>query len=334
MRISDLDIDTVEPNVVIVTTPSNNLSLYLEDKVKRKFHINNDSTLDVTSRRDLKVIKEVQGVFPPYSERWFVHIDLDKLFDKELVSIIKSADSVVFFCTCKKYAMFKKFKDAIKGVENVFDYYIFYLRRPDFIYLYDAFVPKDNRLETQLFNFVVKSYSGDVDAVLTLILALNKGEKFENRKAIADLCGTAGLSIDSYIFDLLKDVSTSPKGIKTVVKNRLKAGKELGESLKYTTFFNFTAKTLFGLIQIKTLMISGDVYKSLHRVPEGYDAIELSRYSRSIYKLNGVSLSRLLMLRQLLGTRPWRNEVEFTAFIYRYYNELAKLSLERLEEEV
>ena len=108
--------------------------------------------------------------------------------DKELIELVKQSYTCVFFCTCSKYKTFKQFKEGLKDMTGVFDFYINYLRRPDFLYLYDAFTLSDNKLNKQLFDYAVQSYSGDIEAVFELLIHLNQGEKFENRKEIAEVC--------------------------------------------------------------------------------------------------------------------------------------------------
>ena len=321
-RLSDLDGKGVNPNVVLLQTPSVKLTMFLEDKIKRHYECRNDVVIDVRVKKDLKKVRDVIGVIPPLARRWYVRIDLDKFDDKELATVIAESSTVVFFCTCSKYAIFKNFKDSIKDVYGVYDFYIMYLRRNDFIYLYDAFVPKEKRLTKQLFDYTVQSYSGDIEVLFDLFIALNDGKEFKTRKDISDLCGVGGLSVESFIFTMLKPISGSVKGLTKVLKNRIKASSELAEMLGYTSFYNFMAKSLMTLINLKMLMISGDVYKSVHNLPECYNENELARYQKYIWRLNTLPLSTLLLLRQCMGSKAWRTDLDILNFIYLYYETL------------
>ena len=323
MNLSKIDSRNFDYDVVIVQTPSTKLDIFIEDKIKREYGATNDSMIEIQSKKDYKKVKDFIGIVPPFSKRWFIKVNIDKINDKDLIKLIKVSNTCVFYCTCSKYAIFKSFKENLGKNVSVADFYINYLRRPDFIYLYDAFVPKDNRLDKQLFDYTVQSYSGDIEALFTLFLALANGEKFKTRKAISDKCGIGGLSVESFIFTLLKEISGSDKGLKTVIKNRVRASTELAQSLGYQTFYNFTNKSITNLIQLKLLMLNGDVYKTVVNLPETYDEKALARYQKYIWRLREMPLSSLVLLKQSMGSKAWRSELDLFEFIYNYYGYLA-----------
>lgn len=323
MQLRDLDGRASSSDVILLQTPSVKLQMFMEDKLRSKLHSSQDSIIEITDKKDLKEkLKPVVGVEPPFTSKWFVKVDLDKFYDKDLVSAIKESTTCLFFCLCGKYKTFKTFKDDLKSV-SVVDFYITYLRRNDFVYLYDVFVPKDKRLDNNLFNYVVKGYSGDLDAVLQLFLELNKGTVFKSRKAISDLIGIGGLSIDSFIFSLLKPLSGSDKGLKTVIKNRLKEGTDMSQSYSIRTMYKFMSNSIWSMIQLKQLMLNGIVYSHIHDLPECYDEKVLSRYQRYIWRLKEIPLSHLLLIKQCMGEKTWTSSVDLIGFIYRYYEQKA-----------
>jgi hypothetical protein len=331
VRLSDLDSKNLNINVVLLQTPSTKLTMFLQDKVKRKYKCKNDSIIDIGVKSDYKKVKEVLGTTPPFSDKWYVSVDLDKTMDKELIELVKQSYTCVFFCTCSKYKTFKQFKEGLKDMTGVFDFYINYLRRPDFLYLYDAFTLSDNKLNKQLFDYAVQSYSGDIEAVFELLIHLNQGEKFENRKEIAEICGLGSLSIESYIFTLLKELSGSDKGLATVIKNRVKAGVELGEAIGFSSMYNFMSRSLLLFCELKMLVMSGIVYKTVRNLPDTFDEKALSRYQKYIWRLKEIPLSDLLRLRQCMGKKAWRSELDFLNFIYRYYNMKANMTLAQMQ---
>lgn len=319
MRLSDLDAGTLDVGVVILQTPSSKMTMFLQDKLKAKYGCRSDSVIDIENKSDYKKIKSVIGMYPPFADKWFVQVNLDKFSDKELVNIIKQSTTCLFFCTCSKYKTFKSFKDALKGVDGVCDFYIASLRRADFVYLYDAFTRKGNQLTKQLFDYVFKSYMGDVESVFDLLLQLNQGTKIESRKDITEICGIGGLSVEGYIFDLLKELSGSDKGLKTVIKNRLRAGVDLCDSISLRSMYNFMNRSIGLLCELKMLMISGVVYKSVRNLPDSFDEAALVRYQKYIWRLREIPMSRLLKLRQCIGETQWKTELDFIGFIYSYY---------------
>lgn len=319
MRLSDLDSKTRPVNVVILQTPSTKLMMFLEDKLKHKFRCNSATILSVENKKQLKDVRNLLGITPLESTKWFIAIDLDKFYDKELIKVIKESTTCFFFITCSKYSQFRDIKENLKQVQGVFDFYLTYLRKPDLIYLYDALTLSDNKLSSQLFNYVAQSYSSDIEAVMNLLLSLNKGIEFNTRKDISDVCGIGGNSTESFVFSLLKPISGSDKGLKTVMKNRIAAGVDLCETLGYGTFYNYMSRSLLSFIEIKQLLISGVIYKCIRNLPDNYDEKTLSRYNKYLWRLKQTPMTDLLRIRQCLGDKRWSSELDFLNFLYKYY---------------
>ena len=318
MRLSDLDIQGNRPKIMLVQSPSSKLKMYLEDKMKLKYKIKSDSILNIETKKDYKKIRDSLGIQPAFSDRWFVKLNLTKMHDKELYNIIEESNTCFFFCESEKYATYKSFKERFKK-DNLVDFYINYLRKPDFIYLYDALTLSDNKLDKKLFNYVIQSYSGDVEAVLGLFIRLNQGEKFNNRKDIAEVCGTGGNTVESFIFSLLKPISGSDRGLNTVLKNRISAGVDLGNTLGYTKFYNFMSKSIERFCELKELLISGIIYKTVRNLPDNYDEQALSRYQKYLWRIKEIPTSQFLKVRSAMGYNIWRNEIDFLKFIYKLY---------------
>lgn len=329
MRLSDLDSKNRSIDIVLLQTSSTKLTMFMQDKLKMKYGCKADAVIEIETKSDFKKIKEVLGVKPPFADRWFVTVDLDKrdMMSKDFIALVKQSSTCCFFCKSSKYKTFKTFKENFKDSNGFLDYYINYLRRADFIYLYDAFTLSDNKLSKQLFDYTVQSYSGDIEAVFDLLLAMNSGQKFESRQDIAEVCGLGGLSVESYIFSLLKPISGSDKGLKTVIKNRIKAGADLGDTIGFQSMYNFTAKSIQSFCELKMLVIAGVVYKSVRNLPDSFDEKALARYQKYIWRLKEIPLSDLLRLRQCMGERPWHNSADFLNFIYRFYNLKAEMFL-------
>lgn len=318
MRLDSLD-GGVKPRIVLLQTSSTRLEQFIKDKLKLKFMCNVDSELDISTRQDYKLIREVTGISPPFAERWLVTINLDRNNDKDLMNLIHQSSTCCFFCTCSHYGTYKKFLADVKNMQGVFDFYITYLRRVDLLYLYDAFVPLDNRLTKVLFDYVAQSYGNDIDKIFELLIHLNQGEKVESRKDITSICGSGGLSTESYIFQLLKPLGSTERGVKTTIRNRMKAGVDLGESLSFTTLYNYMARNIMLFIELKMLIISGVVYKTVRKLPDNFDERALSKYQKYIWQLKSIPMSDFLRLRECLGEKAWRTELDFTSFIYKYY---------------
>lgn len=313
-------LDERDYNVVILQSNSVKMTTFIRDKVKRKYKGNNDTVIDVNKPSDIKRVKEVTGILPPFSDKWVVYVDAMSVPIKDLVGMIETGSTCVFCCIVDKYSSYKGIKDELskRKIEGVLDFYLTYLKRPDILYLYDAFVPEDRRLKKVLFDYVVQSYSGDIEAIFDLFLALGEGKKIETRKEIADICGIGGLSIESFIFMLVKEPSKTEKGLKKVMKLRIQAGRELGQIYHYDKFYNFLGSSIMRMIEIKMLIISGVVYKSIRGIPDGYDEKSLSRYQKYIWRLKEIPMTRLLRIRDCMGVKRWSSEADFLNFYYRF----------------
>ena len=324
MQLRDLD-GNVRPSIVILQTPSTRLEMYIQDKLKLKYRVRSEAVIDVQTKQDYKKIREVLGVVPPFAERWFVQLNLDKNSDKDIIKLLKQSSTCCFFCTCSRYSTYKRVKDELKETEGVFDFYINYLRRIDLLYLYDAFVPQNKRLSKSLFDFVAQGYSSDIDSIFEFLIHINQGDKFETRKDITDILGAGGLTVESYVFQLLKPLSGSADGLKTVVKNRVKLGTDLGELFSWRSFYNMLAKSVLTMIDLKMLIISGVVYKDVRNLPDNFDERRISKYQKYIWRLKELPLSELMRLRVSIGSEAWASDADFFVFVYRYYSERGEL---------
>ncbi len=322
MRLEDLDARTFSPRVVLLQTESTKLWMFVQDKLRRYLSTRQESMVDIKKAPDLKSVRQVMTVSPPFSRGWLVQLEaVDRerqdLVNADLFKLIKDSASCLFFIRCEKYAVYKKIKDGLEGLDDVYDMYAPFLRRPDVLYLYDAFVPESKRLKGQLFDYVVQGYSADIDSLFDIFMNLASGVKYQTRADIVDRHGIGGLSVDSFLFSLCNPVGN---GIKKVVSNRCRAVVELGGSIGFQTLYNYMCTSLKSIIELKVLLISGKVYKSVSNLPECYNESRLARYQRHIWRLNEIPLSEFLRIRQVLGDRPWGNGTDAMNFVYGYYN--------------
>ncbi len=315
MLLRDLDDKRKDIKVVLLQTLSPKLMLLLEDKIKRRYSVTMDSSFFLESKKDFQGVRQVHGVTPPFASKWYVRADLDAVKWKDVADLAGGANTCVFFCTCSRYAVYKKFKEALKDEDGVFDFYIRYLRRNDFIYLYDSFVTGDNKLTKKMFDYVAKSYSGDIEAVIDLFTALAGGAKVESRKDVSSICGIGGLSVESFVFSLTTPLSGSAKGLKRVMQNRIQAGIDLCNTLGCKSMYNFMNSCLNALCEIKMMLIAGVVYKDLRGISDK----NLEKYSRYVWRLKEIPMSRLLRIKNNLGGNVWSSDKDFLNFIYKFY---------------
>lgn len=313
------DLDDRDYEVVLFQTPSDKLKIFVQDKLKAKYQCNQDTIINVETKKDLAKVKEVLGLVSPFSERWLVIVNVAKVGLKELCPIINASTTCTFLCITDKYKTYKALKEGIKKNNSYVELYLTYLRRHDFIYLYDALVPEDNKMSKPLFDYFVQSYSSDIEEVFDLFIALNGGMKVKTRKDISDICGIGGLTIESFIFSMVKEFPNTEKGLKKVMHNRLQAGKELSEMYKYDSLYSFMKSSISSIVQVKMLIDTGVVYKTIRNLPEGYDSMKLTRYQKYMWSIGQIPLSRFLRLADCMGRTRWHNESDFINFLYKYY---------------
>ena len=333
MNLSSIDSARGRIKVILLQSSSETLKMFIKDKVKKEFECNQDTTFEINNKKELRKVKEFYNVQPPFAKRWLVYINLEQYGRelKELKAVIDDSTTVTFFCISTKYFQYKNFKEYFKKTEFFLDFYVSSLRKDDMLYLYTQLVPSENRLTKQMYDYVAQSYSGDVSATLQLFKALGNGATFNNRKEIADICGIGGNSIESFIISLLKPPSQTERGLKIVMKNRMRAGYELSQIYKWGTFYSYMQNTLSVFIDIKLLCISGSVYKRLSNLPEGYDENKISRKQRYLWRLKEIPLSRLVRLKFMLGNERWKSDLDFLGFLYTYIKDL--VSYEVLNKE-
>lgn len=317
MRLSEID-ERGTPTVVLLQTASSRLEMYVHDKLKSKLHIGPGERYEIAVKADYKRVRQLVGLNPQLGSRWLVIVDLDKQFNKDLVALIKNSTTCTFFCTCSRYKTYKDFMNSIKGLDGVLDFYITYLRRADLLYLHDSFTTKGNALSKRLFDFVAASYSNDVDQIMELMVHLSQGEKFESEGDIREVCGTIGSSIENYVFQLLKPLSGSDKGLRLVIKRRIGVAMQIADG-EYNLLYDRLVRCLKAFCQLKMLMMAGKVYKSVDHLPDTFDEKTLVKYQRYIWRLRETPMSELLLLLQKIGKQRWRSEIDFITFIYKYY---------------
>lgn len=327
------DLDKKEYDVVLLQTSSPKFRMYIQDKLKLKLRSNLDTTIEVNTTKDLKKVREVQGFIPPYSDRWYVIIHHGKgVAMKDLLATIKDATTCLFLITTEKYADYKKIKEALKKDVKVIDLYMSYMRRPDMLYLYQALVPEAKRMKKQLFDYLAQSYGSDVEAVMVLFIKLNEGVSVKTRTDIANICGIGGLSVESFMFSLLKEPPKSVNGLKRVLKNRIQAGRELGMIHTIPTLYSFLKKSIYSIVQIKMLRDSGFIYKSIRNLPDNYEQNSLMRYQKYMWTLNTIPMSRILRLVAAMGRKRWVTELDMARFIYEYYTLEMSIDVINLKE--
>lgn len=308
-----------EQNYHTMMCDSGKLDLFVYETLKKVCRGSKDTILRVNKKSDLEEMLDLGLVMPYQADQWLFVVDYDKVkrHRKKLISFIKqkhlSSKVLVFF---SKYVDFKSFNDELGGIVN--SMYLKNLRLTDMRFLF-----KSHKLNKDLFDFVFYSYRAEVEKVMTLLQFLENGQKVKSRKDITDLIGLSTGSIQHLVMQLLGTPPVSLKSQKTVIKNRCTTLSELSKVYGVRGIKTILTNTVKDILDIKTLNLTGNAYKSLTTIPEGYDSKRLLRY-RSFYgKIIDISYSRILELYLLLYNEGiWYGEVDMFRFVYTYYRNI------------
>ena len=321
-------LDKVNGNikVVLIQSPSVQLILRIQDKIRAMLGTTRDTLITLEGRQELSMLKSVQNVEPLFSERWLVLYDYGrkpKVKLADVLDIMKSSTTVVYFVTVENYKYYREVKNALRGIDFVYDFYLPYLNRINMGYLYYDIVSADKRMTTSLYDFVCKNYSRDVDAVMTLFGALAQGYEVKKQTDVTSICGLGSNTIENFVFSLLQDPPTSKRGLDSILKKRLTEVNALAEIYSYHKLYNFALSTVRRILSIKELRISGAVYKRMDSLPAGFDDQHLEKLQKYLWKINKIPTTRILRLYHHLSNCRWSDgDLAFQKTIYTYFLEI------------
>lgn len=308
--------------VVLLYTPSNSLSIFLQDSFKTRYNIANDSVRSIKTKKDLRATGSLNNIVPFLSDRWFFHVKpADKLVGKDFLKLTKNNTSGIYFMEFENYKSYRDAKKLLAKEQGVLDLYLGFLRRNDFDILYYRVIVANHGqvLPKTLQDFVARGYSGEIESIFDLFEAIKEGQPIKSRKDIIEICGLSSNTIDSFMFSLLKEPTTSDKGLKMYISKRLKEAVDLSEKYTWSKFRSFLKNSVKSCVDIKMILSSGEVYDNIRGYEnEGYDTKRLKRYQRHLPKIKEISMTRFLGLLENLDSRHWRSDVDFLNFFFNY----------------
>ncbi|MEC2463852.1 hypothetical protein P9X10_02895 [Bacillus cereus] len=308
--------------VVLLYTPSNSLSMYVQDVIKNRYQINKDSIRDIRNKKELRETQDLYNVVPFLSQKWLFHVkDGDKVVKKDFLRLARGNTSGVYFIEFENYRSYKFAKDLLKDEIGTIDLYMAWLKRADFEKLYNVLVvgAKGYQLPKTLLDFVIRGYANEIEAVFKLFMELRDGREIKSRKEIIDICGINSNTVDNFMFSLLKDPPVKDAGLKRYMSNRIKEAVDLAEKYTWSTFRNYLKRSVKSCIHVKMILSSGEVYDNIRNYEnEGYDMKKLKRFQRYIPQLKETSMSRLVGLLDNLEKGVWYTDLEFLNFFFNY----------------
>lgn len=312
------------PNIILLQTSSDKLDMLVCDMIRKIYRCNRDESFKLESVNKLPELRTMVSTYPLYSDKWYVEIPM-KAYSEKIISEVKGNDTAVFIIKPSNYGVYKKVADALAKEMGVCQLYLMKLNKNDFLFLYDRFtsIVGSSKLSQANREFVLKSYNDDIDSILDLFQDMSEGKVFEKQSEIIAKCGVASNSIENYVLSLCKDLTGSEKGLKTVMRNKIKMGRELITSTSPQRLYFSMMKVVKAIITLKEQKIAG----SLHRDIEDKN---LARYQKYLWRISDVPLSKFVTIYLKLGKKPWEDMLDFLNFIYNLYDVKSKAALEKL----
>lgn len=303
-------------NSHVLFTRSSLAEIYVYDMLKEKCGASRDSIYDITTRSEFSEMVELVNVQPFTANKWLFVIEYKKV--KKLLADnvgIFASDTSEFLIKVNDYKEYKEVKSVLEKVCLVNDIYLAFIRFYDVEYLL-----RGSGLSEQNIKFVYKSYSSDPEQIFLLKQEINNGLVIKTKKDITNVCGTSSGTINWFAISLLTTNIKTEKGLKMVVRGKMKVAVELGELYGYSKFRNFLMSAIKDMIDIKVLYLNGVIYDRIDNIPEEYDISKLKKYQMN---LKTIIDTPLLELHKLFFTLKdngvWKNELGMLEFLYSYF---------------
>lgn len=341
MLIKDIEELRSDVDVVLVYSPSEELNLFIQDRLREVRACTKDCVRELKSGTSFKEAEMDGSTQPLGSAGWLYKCELDKggTVAKRVKKNLLSNTSALYFLTTDNYGCYKVAKEILKDNAVLVDLYIGYVKKEDITYLYEKMVRKKNRVSSALYSYFCETYSSDIVAILTFFEHLEAGNEVTDKKQIIEICGFGGNTIPKFTLELLMSRLNSDKsregkdledekvlknidsGRKRIVKNKLQKAYDIREVYTWRYIHSAVLSTVIALCDLKILYINGHLYKKhLDRDhTEGYDDKSLTRGMKFWYKIHELPLSYLVELRSELESRVWDSNLDFDLFLYKYY---------------
>ena len=308
-----------EVNVHTMMQDSGKLDLFVYNMLKKATNGNKDTVIYVNKKSDVEEMSDLSLVMPMNAEQWLFIISYDKVkrHRRKIIELIKQKNpSSKYLISFEKYVDFRRFNDDLGSMVN--SMYLKNLNQKDVRFLFRKY-----KFDKDLFQFIFYSYRSEVEKMMTLLSFLDMGQTVKSRKDVTDLVGVSTGSIQHFIFQLLgkKPLSLKSQGI--IVKNRTVTISELAKVYGVRQLKGIITNSVKDILDIKSLNLTGVLYKSIDRIPEGYDSTRLLKYKPFYAKILDVPYIRILDLYLLLYNEwSWNSELDMYRFIYTYYRNL------------
>ena len=306
-------------NYHTIMCDSGKLDLLVYNLLKKACNGNKDTIFYVNKKSDVEEMLDLSLIMPYSADQWLFIVNYNKVkrHRRKIIEFIKAKTvSSKVLISFERYGDFKKFNDDLGSIVN--SMYLKTLRKDDMAFLF-----RDTKLGKDLKEFIFYSYRSEVEKVMSILEYIKNGQSVKSRKDITELVGVSTGSVQHFIFQLLGKLPKTEKSRERVIKNRSYILSELAKVYGVRGIKTILTNSVKDILDIKTLYLTGVVYKSLTNIPEGYDSKRLLRYRVFFGKIIDIEYSRILELYLLLYNEgAWSSELDLYKFLYIYYRNI------------
>ena len=337
MYLETLEAIPKDISAIIIFCPSEQMNVFIKDTVYKTIKGNKEYCQTLKTAKDLKNAMVKSSLAPFGTSSWLFDMNLDNSdgLTKDIKRNITNNVAGLYVFYTSKYFTYKNIKNELKDYK-IMDFYIGYLVKKDVIYIYDRKVSKENRVSSQMLDFLVENYSNDIDAIFKFFSFIESGDVIKDTKDIVNICGMGGNTVPKFALGLLQSKINSEinaidkkeqleenrdKGRKRIISNKLKLATELEEVYNWRYIYKATLSTIEALCNLKMLYINGSLYKRNLNMEDakGFDDVTIARGMKFWYRIHELPLRELINLRAKLEEKVWESELEFSLFLYNYY---------------
>lgn len=294
---------------VIEFDNSSSINYIVTNLFIKKFNVNNNYVVDITTVSKLKEYKSVVSSIPLAGDKWLLTVNVDKVGTAECKKFIDSVSSnaIIIYHTDN----YKSYKDLIDcpqfkkqvGSHIATSLYLGRLTKSSVDILYNYYMEgktdaERNKFSSGLMTYVKRNYLYNPDLVCELFSRVKGGNIPTSEKDIIEMVGVGGNTPQAFAINLLSTSTKTEKGKKQFLKHNIALLNDLATKYDYSEIRAYMLDTLKGIIDIKVLQVSGKYFDWYKEIPETYDTKRANRIKR-LHRFEYVILKKLSLRRVL-----------------------------------
>lgn len=308
------DLSLQVSNIVMMSN-SSTMSYIAQQLLMDRYIVSPNYVSTVSVAKDLRHSLSLTNSVPLQGNRWLVMVNVDKIGVSDCLKFLgKIISTAVVVYLCNNYRNYKQLiqSDVYKqqfGTHFATQLYLSRLNNVTVDELYSFYMRGKTSLERkqfkpELMKYLKKNYRYNPDLVCDLFSKIKSGSVPYSEKDIIEMVGVGGNTPQAFTISLLTTTTHTESGCKRFLKKNLMLLSDLATKYSYDTVYSFMLDTLRGIIDIKSLQISGRYFDFNKDIPESYNDGRLKRLSRlkrfEDIILNRISLRRVLNLMQCM----------------------------------